>query len=79
MLKLYNILSQDSLTEETKLDGEFYRLDKVYVGDHEGCPADKIDESMNDFFEFVNNEIDKRNFYLPFIAQIGRASCRERV
>ena len=68
LLKLYNILSQDSLTEETKLDGEFYRLDKVYVGDHEGCPADKIDESMNDFFAFVNNEIDKRNFYLPFIA-----------
>ena len=68
LLKLYNILSQDSLTEETKLDGEFYRLDKVYVGDHEGCPADKIDESMNGFFAFVNNEIDKRNFYLPFIA-----------
>ena len=68
LLKLYNILSQDSLTEETKLDGEFYRLDKVYVGDHEGCPADKIDESMNDFFAFVNNEINKRNFYLPFIA-----------
>ena len=68
LLKLYNILNQDSLTEETKLDGEFYRLDKVYVGDHEGCPADKIDESMNDFFAFVNNEINKRNFYLPFIA-----------
>ena len=68
LLKLYNILSQDSLTEETKLDGEFYRLDKVYVGDHEGCPADKIDESMNAFFEFINSEIDKRNFYLPFIA-----------
>ena len=68
LLKLYNILSQDSLTEETKLDGEFYRLDKVYVGDHEGCPADKIDESMDAFFEFVNSEIDKRNFYLPFIA-----------
>lgn len=68
LLKLYNILSQDSLTEETKLDGEFYRLDKVYVGDHEGCPAEKIDESMNAFFEFVNSEIDNRNFYLPFIA-----------
>ena len=68
LLKLYNILSRDSLSEETKLDGEFYRLDKVYVGDHEGCPADKIDESMNYFFDFVNNEIDKRNFYLPFIA-----------
>lgn len=68
LLKLYNILSQDSLTEESKLDGGYYRLDKVYVGEHQGCPADKIKESMDSLFEFVNNEIGKRNFYLPFIA-----------
>ena len=67
LLKLYHILSKDSLTEKTKLDGEFYRLDKVYVGDHEGCPANIIDECMDSFFEYVNREIGKRNLYLPFV------------
>lgn len=68
LITLYNLLSKDSLTEQTKLDGEYYRLDKVYVGDHEGCPANKIEDCMNSLFEYVNEEINNRNFYLPFIA-----------
>lgn len=67
LIKLYHILSEDSLTEETKLDGKYYRLDKVYIADHEGCPANMIDECMDSFFAYVNSEIGKRNFYLPFI------------
>ena len=68
LLELYKILSKDSLNKETTLDGDFYRSDKVFVGQHEGCPADKIEEAMNSFFEYVNSEINKRNFFLPFIA-----------
>ena len=68
LLKLYNLLSMDSLDDKSNLDGKYYRLDKVYIGDHEGCPSDKIEESMESLFEFVNIEICKRNFYLPFIA-----------
>ena len=68
LITLYNLLSKDSLTEQTKLDGEYYRLDKVYVGNHEGCPADKIEECMNSLYKYVSEEINNRNFYLPFIA-----------
>lgn len=68
LITLYNILSNDCLTEETKLDGKYYRLDRVYVGDHEGCPAEKIDGCMDSLYKYVNAEIHKRNFYLPFIA-----------
>ena len=68
LITLYNLLSKDSLTEQTKLDGEYYRLDKVYVDDHEGCPANKIEDYMNSLYKYVNEEINNRNFYLPFIA-----------
>lgn len=68
LITLYNILSKDSLTKETTLDGEYYRLDKVYVGEHHGCPANEIDRCMDSLFEYVNVEINNRNFYLPFIA-----------
>ena len=68
LITLYNLLSKDSLTEQTKLDGEFYRLDKVYVGNHEGCPSDQIEECMDSLYEYVNKEIKNNNFYLPFIA-----------
>ena len=67
LLKLYNILSMDCLNENLELDGDYYRVDKVYVGQHEGCPKDKIEECMNSLFKFVNDEINNRNFFLPFI------------
>ena len=68
LIILYNLLSQDCLDDNTKLDGEYYRLDKVYVGDHEGCPSNKIEECMDSLYKYVNEEINNRNFYLPFIA-----------
>ena len=58
----------DSLDDKSNLDGKYYRLDKVYIGDHEGCPSDKIEECMDSLYKYVNEEINKHNFYLPFIA-----------
>ena len=71
LYRLYNILSKDCLEDSQKLNGNYYRNDSVYIGNYEGCPAEKIDVCMNDFFDFVNANLnDKKSNvkeYLPHI------------
>lgn len=66
--KLYNILSNELLSEKKKLKDKYYRDGMVYVGVHEGCPVDKIDVCLDSLFSYVNKEIKKENFLIPFIA-----------
>lgn len=70
LLKLYNILSKNSLPEDKKLKtGWYYRHDKVYVGKYEGADYTIIDECMNSLFEFANDEksIKEYDNLLPYI------------
>lgn len=70
LLKLYNILSKDSLPESKKLKKDaYYRHDKVYVGGFEGADFELLDEYMDSLFEFANNQnyIKKLHSLLPFI------------
>lgn len=65
LLKLYNILSYNCLKEDQKING-YYRSEMVKIGEHEGCPVDKIDECMNSLFDLVNS-CSSDSFVLPFI------------
>ena len=57
LLKLYKILSKDSLPNELKIrDGAYYRHDKVFIGGFEGADANIVDECMDSLFEFANDE-----------------------
>jgi hypothetical protein len=56
LYKLYNILSIDSLDENSKLNG-IYRDDEVYVGKDNGCPKELIKDCMDSLFVYVNNEL----------------------
>ena len=62
--KLYSILSKELLDiRDSARMGEYYRTDKVYIlikgnlscEPDEGLPADKIDEFMSAYFNFLNN------------------------
>lgn len=66
--KLYNILSNDLLSEEKELKEKYYHDGMVYIGAHKGCPAEKIDACLDSLFNYVNKEIKKENFLIPFIA-----------
>lgn len=70
LLKLYKILSYKSLKEEDEIKG-YYRTDMVEIGNHDGCPIEKIDECMDSLFEWVNCNINKNiaptSLLLPFI------------
>jgi hypothetical protein len=68
LFKLYNILTKDLLTDDKKIDGEYYRKSMVYISSHEGCPGDKIKECIDSLFKYVNKELNERNVYLAFIA-----------
>ncbi len=68
LFKLYNILSRDLLSDEKKLKENYYRDGMVYIANHEGCPVEKIDTCMNSLFSYVDEEIKKENFLIPFIA-----------
>ena len=72
LFTLYSILSKNSLDSERRLkDGDYYRYDKVYIDEFEGCPVDQIEECMDSLFAYVNNNINNKNylqFYLPHIA-----------
>lgn len=66
LLKLYKLLSYKSL----KLDDEiieYYRKDMVQIGSHDGCPIEKINDCMDSLFEYVNENLDGKNIFLPFI------------
>lgn len=67
LLKLYNILSYNSLKDIDKPKG-YYRNDMVEIGGHDGCPVDMIDECMDSLFSYVNDNLKSRSFNLPFIA-----------
>lgn len=70
LLRLYNILSHDSLDEEDKLkEGAYYRHESVFIGGYEGAKAEIIDECMDSLFAFVNNpeSIKKHAALLPHI------------
>ena len=71
LYRLYNILSKDCLEDSQKLNGNYYRNDSVYIGNYEGCPADKIDDYMNSLFDFVDANLNgkKSNVkeYLPHV------------
>ena len=69
--KLYDILSDGCLTPENEIKDLYYRYDKVYISNHSGCPADRIDECMNSLFDFVNNSAlkdDRLKILGPYIA-----------
>ncbi len=70
LLKLYNILSKNALSEDKQLkDGAYYRHDKVYIGGFEGADATLLDECMDSLFQFANDKklIKELNCLLPFI------------
>ena len=67
--KLYDILSDGCLDEEDKISN-YYRNDKVFIGDYIGCPIDKIDSCMNSLFDYVNKQIEEKSYMkilVPFI------------
>ncbi|MBO4541163.1 MAG: Fic family protein [Bacilli bacterium] len=72
LLRLYNILSHDSLDEDDKLKpGWFYRDDEVEVDDYPGCPFEKVSECMDSLFAYANEVISHgsplQKLYLPHI------------
>ncbi len=70
LLKLYKLLSYNSLKKEDELKG-YYREAMVVIGGHDGCDVDKIDECMNSLFDYVNNHLNDNPMQfmlLPFIA-----------
>lgn len=68
LFKLYNLLTKDLLSSDKKIKSGYYRKDMVYIANHSGCPSDQIRDCMNSLFDYVNKELNTRNFYLPFIA-----------
>lgn len=60
LYRLYNILSENCLEDDKKLNGNYYRNDSVYIGNYEGCPFDKIDDCMNSLFDFVNANLNNK-------------------
>ncbi len=68
LFKLYGILSNGCLDEEDKLrSGDYYRYDEVEVSRYHGCPANKIEESMNTFFEYVNDVLESKDQHLTVL------------
>ncbi len=70
LLKLYKLLSCGCLSKELEIkDGEYYRDDKVFIGDFEGAPHTIINECMDSLFAFANNQDCKQKFnnFLPHI------------
>lgn len=67
---LYELLSDGCLFEKDILGEKKYRDGPVYIGNHEGCPFDKIDECLDSLFEYINNSNGDLiyNFLKPFIA-----------
>ncbi len=67
LFKLYNILSYNSLKIKD-MPKCFYRDDMVVVGGHDGCDVSLIKSCMDSLFTYVNNNLDKKSTFLPFIA-----------
>ena len=70
LLKLYKILSKDSLNKEDEIkEDRYYRDNEVEVALYPGCPSNKIEECMDSLFEYVNNSLTniKESIFLPYI------------
>lgn len=69
LFKLYNILSENCLDEEDKLNGAYYRNDKVQIGKYDGAPHEKIEELMESMFAFANDPVNIKTYWelLPHI------------
>lgn len=70
--ELYDILSSGCLDKEDEIGDSYYRNDKVYISNYEGCPFDKINDCMDSLFKYINDNLDTKDPYikllLPFIA-----------
>ena len=67
---LYEILSKDCLPDELKIkEGQYYRDDKVYIGDFEGADPAIVEACMDSLFEFANDpqNIKEHDNLLPYI------------
>ncbi len=67
---LYCMLSQNCLAEELTLkDGQYYRDDKVFIGEFEGADAALIDTCMDSLFAFANDTASQEDHreLLPYI------------
>ena len=72
LFKLYSLLSNKCLNEETELrPGDYYRYDTVEIADYHGCPVDRIEESLDSLFSYVSSMLlkgsRKEKFFLPHI------------
>lgn len=70
LLKLYKLLSKNSLDVEDQLkEGAYYRHENVFVGAYEGADASIVEECMDSLFAFVNDpeSIKKYSALLPHI------------
>lgn len=70
LLILYKILSKDCLPEPLQIkDGDYYRDDKVYIGDFEGASYEIVEECMDSLFAFANDpeQIKEHGNLLPYI------------
>ena len=57
LLHLYKTLTLDLEMGNQKLDGPYYRLDKVFIGDaYEGASPQNIDKYMEQLFNFINSD-----------------------
>ena len=57
LLILYKTLTTNLNLKEAKLDGTYYRLNDVYIGEHDqGVKAKHLDDLMNDLFIFINDQ-----------------------
>ena len=57
LLILYKTLTTNLNLKEAKLDETYYRLNDVYIGEHDqGVKAKHLDDLMNDLFIFINDQ-----------------------
>ena len=68
LLLLYKTLTANLNLKEATLDGDHYRLNDVYISDHDqGVKAKHLDDLMDNFFIFIN---DQNNVHSKIIKAI---------
>ena len=58
---IYNILTNDIDMGNNQLDGRYYRKENVCIGKNFGLDSNKVDEYMNDLFNYMNSDIDENS------------------
>lgn len=62
LLILYKTLIANLNLKEATLDGTHYRLNDVYIGEHDhGVKAKHLDDLMNDLFIFINDQNNRES------------------